>query len=641
MSKKPSVSYKLSPNEEAAVLRSQREERRKARLVQVREQEKEAARRARDAEREKREREKRLLQDNIQSHLQASHAAELAAVEQRYTSASRHIGLGHRQAQIVQQEERRLHELRLLLAAKQRERARDRHAVALKEELSRQQERRGEKGRQVERLRLTREQEGKRDRENASQFPTHPPIIMDLVAGKGRRVRLQEVEGYSSSYYHLPSCIVQRAASLEKLGPDAQQMAELMSEEMQTLDKQYSAVHEEQKELARLRYMHALNKVKMEKERKTLMDQLKVLEREDRALRQKAISTIPNNMYQPLEQRMAVAREQQRDMEQAFERLFVSTHGVSTRPHLLHIAHPSPPVPTSTHHEETPTSQTTADDSILEHSTAIVSCETPDSQTSGTVHVSIPTALPLENDSSHTSELSFSELKLSVSELTLSEVSPQPPPIHLKPSEAFTAHPESLSTQPEALSTEQEPTFTQTNTPMPREPDLGPISRDPELISTDSARPDLARTKRGNVPTTSGARRLVKMVQTQQQAWTQRLAERKNPVEDVQTKPLTLHPSPPPLCDLSSHSLTPAPGPLTPATPGKTPNRAAAGLTLAVVSCASPGPSPPSTTDIPVSQPPFLPPSGPHVTPAPLPRPDLSLLTADSDFVPQDSTTSQ
>jgi hypothetical protein len=120
MSKKPSVSYKLSPNEEAAVLRSQREERRKARLVQVREQEKEAARRARDAEREKREREKRLLQDNIQSHLQASHAAELAAVEQKYTSASRHIGLGHRQAQIVQQEERRLHELRLLLAAKQR-----------------------------------------------------------------------------------------------------------------------------------------------------------------------------------------------------------------------------------------------------------------------------------------------------------------------------------------------------------------------------------------------------------------------------------------------------------------------------------------------------------------------------------------
>jgi hypothetical protein len=273
MSTKPSVSYKLSPNEEAAVLRSQREERRKARLVQVsftlattvtvrlwcRFVSKRKRLQAEPGmQREKRERERRdcskttfrcvcvcgqpfqytvPLSCLIQSHLQTSHAAELAAVEQRYTSASRHIGLGHRQAQIVQQEESRLHELRLLLAAKQRERARDRHAVALKEELSRQQERRGEKRRQVERLRLTRKQEGKRDRENASQFPTNLPIIMDLVAGKGRRVRLQEVEGYSSSYYHLPSCIVQRAASLEKLGPDAQQMAELMSEEMQTLDK--------------------------------------------------------------------------------------------------------------------------------------------------------------------------------------------------------------------------------------------------------------------------------------------------------------------------------------------------------------------------------------------------------------------
>ena len=59
-----------------------------------------------------------------------------------------------------------------------RERARDRHIVALKEELSLQQQRKGEKRRHVERLRLTREQEGKRSRQNASQLATQPPIIM-------------------------------------------------------------------------------------------------------------------------------------------------------------------------------------------------------------------------------------------------------------------------------------------------------------------------------------------------------------------------------------------------------------------------------------------------------------------------------
>ena len=38
----------------------------------------------------------------LQSHLLVSHAAELAAVQKRYTSATRHIGLAHRQAQKVE-----------------------------------------------------------------------------------------------------------------------------------------------------------------------------------------------------------------------------------------------------------------------------------------------------------------------------------------------------------------------------------------------------------------------------------------------------------------------------------------------------------------------------------------------------------
>ena len=41
---------------------------------------------------------------------------------------------------------------------------------------------------------------------------TYSSIFQDLVATKGRKVRLREVEGYSSSYYHIPSTTVQRAA---------------------------------------------------------------------------------------------------------------------------------------------------------------------------------------------------------------------------------------------------------------------------------------------------------------------------------------------------------------------------------------------------------------------------------------------
>lgn len=61
-----------------------------------------------------------------------------------------------------------------------RERAEDRHVAALREEMNHHQQRKGEKRRQVERLRLTREREGQRARDEATRLTsTHqPPIIM-------------------------------------------------------------------------------------------------------------------------------------------------------------------------------------------------------------------------------------------------------------------------------------------------------------------------------------------------------------------------------------------------------------------------------------------------------------------------------
>ena len=53
--------------------------------------------------------------------------------------------------------------------------------VALQEEMCLQESRKGEKKRKMERLRLTREEEGKRGRANATQHSTHPPLIMVCV----------------------------------------------------------------------------------------------------------------------------------------------------------------------------------------------------------------------------------------------------------------------------------------------------------------------------------------------------------------------------------------------------------------------------------------------------------------------------
>ena len=59
-----------------------------------------------------------------------------------------------------------------------RERAEDRHIAALREEQSYKHWKNGEKKRQVERLKLTREQEGRWARENATRTASQPPIIM-------------------------------------------------------------------------------------------------------------------------------------------------------------------------------------------------------------------------------------------------------------------------------------------------------------------------------------------------------------------------------------------------------------------------------------------------------------------------------
>ena len=54
---------------------------------------------------------------------------------------------------------------------------------------------------------------------------------------------------------------------------------------------------------------------------------LQVLERRDREHRQRALAGMPANVFQPAQQRAEMVCEQQRDMEEAFEKLFVKTHG--------------------------------------------------------------------------------------------------------------------------------------------------------------------------------------------------------------------------------------------------------------------------------------------------------------------------
>ena len=88
---------------QAALLHQQREDRRKARLLEVREQERSFAKKVRDNVRTKKQEERRAMEEHLQAMLAASQEAELRELEAHYQARQKQIGQGHRQAQHVTQ----------------------------------------------------------------------------------------------------------------------------------------------------------------------------------------------------------------------------------------------------------------------------------------------------------------------------------------------------------------------------------------------------------------------------------------------------------------------------------------------------------------------------------------------------------
>jgi len=86
---------------QANLRHSQTEARRKARLVQVREQERSLARQLRERVRNKRDSERRLLQQHVDTVLAETHQGELKDLEEKYLSRVNVVGQGHRDAQQV------------------------------------------------------------------------------------------------------------------------------------------------------------------------------------------------------------------------------------------------------------------------------------------------------------------------------------------------------------------------------------------------------------------------------------------------------------------------------------------------------------------------------------------------------------
>lgn len=88
---------------QAAVLKQKKEKKRRARLLQVREQERGLARRMCQDVQSKRDDEKRLLDYHIQASLANAYQEELKQLEAHYSARIGQMGQGHRAAEQVMQ----------------------------------------------------------------------------------------------------------------------------------------------------------------------------------------------------------------------------------------------------------------------------------------------------------------------------------------------------------------------------------------------------------------------------------------------------------------------------------------------------------------------------------------------------------
>ncbi|KAJ8310633.1 hypothetical protein KUTeg_012498 [Tegillarca granosa] len=258
--------YRLSPNEEAQLLKEETEKRRRLRILQVREQAKQNASKD-QLEREKDEKVRQL--------------------ETQYENCLRSIGHGQKDAgdQIDQDEERQM-----LIDGK----------AALEVEKNR-----------------------------AAQIAALPPPPPDplkeinLQQNQKKLIKTTNADAFSTTYYHMS-----QDYAVDKADVDQQENARLAAEEEQEkieLEQlELKRLHNDRMARARVRHQHALQKEMLKHDYDKMMMDLSDLQRSDRDRRQKVVANIPKQVFEPPYKRLEDREDNQKVMEEAFEDMYMA-----------------------------------------------------------------------------------------------------------------------------------------------------------------------------------------------------------------------------------------------------------------------------------------------------------------------------
>ncbi|KAF4103748.1 centrosomal protein of 295 kDa isoform X2 [Onychostoma macrolepis] len=337
---------RLSPNEEAQLLREEQDRRRRLRLQQVREQERFIARQLRRQVQERRQQQLQTLADSLQLEWQQQQTLKLQALSTHYEHSLRSVGHGQRSAQENEPDLEALAQR----SVERQERAEERHREALRELGVRRHEEEQQQRRHIEARRKALLEE-KRRAERVSSLPPPPPDPLESIGEKTPRpLRAAAAERFSLTHRHVTQTAVDRESDTEQQR-SAQQAAALEVQRVEELQQEEARDRQQRLERARLRGSHALRREQHTQDRARLLCELERLQQADLMRRRHTVSSVPPQIFQPLCRQQELRDEQQRELEIAFQDVYTEERKVKGDLVLQLVPEPLP-LSAASHDEE-------------------------------------------------------------------------------------------------------------------------------------------------------------------------------------------------------------------------------------------------------------------------------------------------
>ncbi|XP_029398634.1 centrosomal protein of 295 kDa isoform X2 [Mus pahari] len=292
---------RLSPSEEAFILKEDYERRRKLRLLQVREQERGIAFQIREGIKQRRSQQVSHLAEELRAKWEEAQSQKIQNLEKLYLASLRHMGDGHRQAK---ENEPDLDALSRR-AAERKRKAEVRHKEALKVQKNQKEMLMKQKTRHIK----ARKEAVLVEKQRSAKMARLPPPIPSPFENIDMN-RIPSLKTNSSTYHHISTF------------PDAHLAAEEEARRVERLQQQAAQERVEQFERAHVRGSQAMKKIHLAQNQERLMEELKQLQKEDLARRRQTVAQMPPQLLELPYRRSEMKEDWQRELEFAFEDMY-------------------------------------------------------------------------------------------------------------------------------------------------------------------------------------------------------------------------------------------------------------------------------------------------------------------------------